>query len=155
MMTTITPYTKEMHEALVDIWERAVRQTHHFLTEADIAFFRTMVRDQALTSCPVWVASDEAGRPVGFIGKSDNRNIEMLFVDPDHHGKGIGRQLMAYAMADADYPVAVDVNEQNSGAVSFYQRLGFQTIGRSERDGTGKPFPLLHLEKRQREGDES
>lgn len=39
----------------------------------------------------------------------------------------------------------VDVNEQNEGAVGFYRRLGFEVYDRSERDGQGMPYPLLHM----------
>ncbi|MGY0625916.1 MAG: GNAT family N-acetyltransferase, partial [Paraglaciecola chathamensis] len=39
----------------------------------------------------------------------------------------------------------VDVNEQNPKALGFYQRIGFKVVGRSELDGQGKPYPLLHL----------
>jgi len=42
---------------------------------------------------------------------------------------------------------AVDVNEQNEQAVAFYRRLGLEVEGRSEVDGMGKPFPLLHMRK--------
>jgi len=45
-------------------------------------------------------------------------------------------------------PASVDVNEQNQQAVGFYRRLGFEVEGRSEVDSMGKPFPLLHLRKR-------
>jgi putative acetyltransferase len=39
----------------------------------------------------------------------------------------------------------VDVNEQNPAAVGFYQHFGFKVVGRSPLDGTGKPFPILHM----------
>ena len=40
---------------------------------------------------------------------------------------------------------SVDVNEQNPQALGFYLRLGFVRHGRSPVDGSGKPFPILHL----------
>jgi hypothetical protein len=39
----------------------------------------------------------------------------------------------------------VDVNEQNPQAVGFYLHIGCEVVGRSELDGMGKPYPLLHL----------
>ena len=39
----------------------------------------------------------------------------------------------------------LDVNEQNPQALAFYQRMGFQVVGRSAVDGQGNPFPLLHM----------
>lgn len=45
-------------------------------------------------------------------------------------------------------PLHVDVNDQNPGAVKFYEAMGFETIGRSAVDGDGRPFPLLHMRER-------
>lgn len=42
--------------------------------------------------------------------------------------------------------MTTDVNEQNSQAVGFYERMGFRRAGRSEVDGEGRPYPLIHLE---------
>lgn len=40
----------------------------------------------------------------------------------------------------------VDVNEQNPQAVGFYEKMGYRKVGRSDVDGMGKPYPLLHFE---------
>lgn len=144
MNIKVVSYTTAMHEQLVGIWDRAVRATHHFLTEADIEFYRTMVRNEALLACEIWIAADEGGQPVGFIGR-DNNHVEMLFVDPDCHGQGVGKRLVQHAISQIGSDISVDVNEQNEQAVLFYKRLGFELVGRSELDGSGRPFPLLHL----------
>jgi putative acetyltransferase len=48
------------------------------------------------------------------------------------------------------YPALIlDVNEQNPPAAGFYARQGFVVVGRSETDGEGRPFPLLHLNRGQ------
>jgi len=41
---------------------------------------------------------------------------------------------------------ALGVNEQNEQAVGVYLRLGFKIVGRSPLDGTGKPYPILHMQ---------
>lgn len=144
-MGQITAYLEEDHDYLVELWYRAVCETHAFLTEADIAFYRRIVDEQALKHVEVWVEKDDSGVPLGFIGL-DGSMVEMLFVDPDRHGQGIGTRLLRYAEQLKGSRLRVDVNEQNDGAYAFYQRYGFVRTGRSELDGSGRPFPLLHLE---------
>jgi putative acetyltransferase len=59
----------------------------------------------------------------------------------------VGRRLVRHAVVELG-ATAVDVNEQNQEAVAFYRRLGFDVEGRSDVDSMGKPFPLLHMRKR-------
>jgi len=147
MNITVKSYDASLHEKLVDIWERAVRATHDFLTDEDIVFYRNVVRDEALTGTMVKIATNEDGQPLGFIGL-DESHIEMLFVDPIFHGKGIGRALIQDAVERIGSKISVDVNEQNEQAALFYKRLGFEQIDRSELDSSGRPFPILHLKMR-------
>ncbi|WP_281255098.1 GNAT family N-acetyltransferase [Paenibacillus herberti] len=65
--------------------------------------------------------------------------------DPTYHGRGIGSRLIKYIEKLIGSNLQVDVNEQNDGAYTFYKRLGFVLIGRSELDSSGRPFPILHL----------
>ena len=67
-------------------------------------------------------------------------------------GKGAGGRLLSHAIA-AFGATSLDVNEQNEQAVGFYLHQGFVIAGRSELDGTGKPYPILHLQLRD-QGDE-
>jgi putative acetyltransferase len=127
----------------VAVWEAAVRQTHHFLSEGDIDFFRPLVREAFEGPLEVACIRDDEGTVLGFAGVAEGK-LEMLFVDPACHGRGIGRDLLDHAVAHMAART-VDVNEQNDGAAAFYRRLGAETLGRSELDGMGLPFPLLHL----------
>ena len=143
---TIRPVRPDEQEALVDIWLRAVRATHDFLTEEDIQGLLALVRDPALLEAvELWVVEDGSGAPAGWMGLSGAK-VEALFVAPEHHRRGLGRALLAHAAAQ--HPeLTVDVNEQNPGARRFYEALGFEVEGRSELDDHGLPFPLLHLRR--------
>lgn len=138
----LRPGTPEDHPALLDLWLRSVRATHAFLTEADIQDLHPLVRDFALPALELWVL-EENGRLHGWMGL-DGAKLEALFIDPDHAGKGHGRRLVEHARA-LKGPLTLDVNEENPGAVAFYRRLGFRVTGRSDLDGQGRPFPLLHM----------
>ncbi len=139
----VRPSRPDDHEALVDVWLRAVRATHDFLTDEDVAFYLPRVRDVALRDLEVWVLTDGDDRPIGWMGLAGSK-VEALFVAPEHHGAGGGRALIDHSRARHG-TLTLDVNEQNVGARRFYERLGFVTDGRSPQDGHGRPFPLLHL----------
>lgn len=143
-MLTIRPSEQGDLDALFEIWRAAVRRTHGFLAEEDVAFYAGIVRGSYLPGAALDVAVEGGdGAPVGFMGMSGG-TIEALFVHPDRHGRGIGRALVDLA-ARRSPVLRVDVNEQNPGARAFYARLGFREAGRSALDGTGRPCPLLHL----------
>ncbi|MGP2427647.1 GNAT family N-acetyltransferase [Yersinia sp. 2538 StPb PI] len=127
---------------LVEVWELAVRETHLFLTETDIQFYLPQVRDIYLPALEVRLFENST-EIVGFIGLDSNK-VETLFIDPAYHGKGIGKALLVHAQ-HLKGKLRVDVNEQNPAALTFYLKCGFIKIGRSELDGEGKPFPLIHL----------
>lgn len=132
---------------LLELWEASVRATHHFLTEADIQFFKKMIREKELFSfVELTVVRNESDVILGFSGVADG-NLEMLFIHPNERGKGIGKLLAGRAIRQQAV-TKVDVNEQNPEAVAFYQRMGFEVISRSELDSSGKPFPVLHMQLR-------
>ncbi|GAA5786308.1 acetyltransferase [Chitiniphilus shinanonensis] len=131
-MTRLRPSTPADGPRVLDIWRRAVDATHHFLTaqdrrdlDAEVAAF--------LPQAPLDLAVDELDRPIAFM-LLDAGRLEALFVDPDHHGAGVGRLLVETTLRR--HPgLLTDVNEQNLLAVGFYEKLGFERIGRSALDG--------------------
>lgn len=127
--------------ALAQIWERSVRATHGFLTEEAI---REIGREIVPVYFPAvrLFAALERGRHVAFIGLSGDK-IEMLFVDSDRLGAGLGSALVKFAMERG--ATCVDVNEQNGQALGFYLSKGFRVVGRDEADDAGRPYPVLHL----------
>ncbi|MGB8665243.1 MAG: acetyltransferase [Serratia inhibens] len=142
-MITLRARAAEDNAQLADIWQRSVRATHHFLTEDNIAQLFPLVLNHYLPAVDVWVAEDRPGHPCGFIGLSGNK-VEMLFIDAEQRGKGVGKALLAHAETLHD-ELLLDVNEQNPQAGGFYRHYGFEVTGRSALDGQGNPFPLLHM----------
>jgi putative acetyltransferase len=131
------------HEMLLGIWERSVRATHGFLSEADIQFYMPIVRDLALPALELWILVADSGEAMGFMGLCGSK-LEALFLDPPFFRSGGGRRLVEHAR-QLRGDLTVDVNEQNAGACRFYQACGFVLEGRSATDSTGRPFPLLHM----------
>lgn len=128
---------------LYDIWHAAVEATHHFLPSSAFGEIAAMVRDQYLPSKPFLVYVDDTDHPLGFMGVNDHE-IESLFVDPTHFGKGIGRAFLDH-MKIQHKTVTLEVNEQNPQAVGFYEACGFQAVRRDPTDHQGRPFPILHM----------
>jgi ribosomal protein S18 acetylase RimI-like enzyme len=54
----------------------------------------------------------------------------LVYVDPDHHGRGLGTELtkhvLAHATADGCDGVALDVSRDNPTAIHVYESLGFE-----------------------------
>jgi putative acetyltransferase len=130
------------HEALVGIWRRAVEATHDFLTAAAVDAFEARLREE-LPRAAVRVATGPAGEPLGFLAARGGE-IDMLFVDPPAHGRGVGSALLD----DVRAPIlTLQVNEQNETAWAWYRRRGFVGTGRSDTDADGLPYPLIHLRR--------
>lgn len=139
----ITAIEAEDVPRAVEVWEASVRATHHFLTETDIQHLKPLVGDELSRLETLVGVRDDAGWVVGFIGVEDVE-VAALFIHPAWRGQGIGRRLLTYAVETLGAS-QLDVNEQNDQAVGFYRRMGFEVAGRSEVDGMGLPFPLLHM----------
>jgi putative acetyltransferase len=141
-MISIRPARAADGARLIDIWRRAVDATHDFLQPADRHAIDQEV-SAFLPQAPAWLATDADDCAVGFM-LIDGTHMDALFIDPDWHGKGVGRSLVQHGLA-LHPAMTTDVNEQNEGALTFYERLGFARTGRSDLDGQGRPYPLLHL----------
>jgi putative acetyltransferase len=139
----VSPVHAEDYSRVVEVWEASVRATHHFVKESDIEIFRPLVRGE-LPNVELACVRDEEKLVAGFIGIAEGK-IEMLFIHPDWRGHGIGSRLLKYAV-DERAATGLDVNEQNDQALGFYLHMGFEIVGRSELDGMGKPYPLLHMQ---------
>ena len=137
------------YEELTRVWEASVRATHDFLPDSYIELLKNLVLTRYLDSVMLICTKDSSQRITGFAGVAAGK-IEMLFIDPDHRGQGLGKKLLHYALQHLNAD-ELDVNEQNPQALGFYFKQGFEVIGRSEVDGMGQPYPLLHMRLRQAE----
>ncbi|MFC4224443.1 GNAT family N-acetyltransferase [Lysinibacter cavernae] len=127
---------------IVKIWRSSVEATHTFLTVEDINRYELRMVTHYLPAVELDIATID-GHAVGFLGWVDD-SIEMLFVDAGAMRRGVGTALLHAAQLRSPQLV-LDVNEQNPAALSFYEHSGFLRVGRSETDGDGRPFPIIHL----------
>lgn len=135
--------TTTLVEQLVNVWERSVTETHLFLSAEEIEEIKKYVPQALCGVANLLIAVNENDLPVAFMGV-ENGMLEMIFVDPDERGKGLGKRLIQYGIEK--YSInEVTVNEQNPQARGFYEHLGFQTYKRTEYDEQGQPYPLLYM----------
>lgn len=77
-----------------------------------------------------------------------------IHVDPDHHGTGVGRQLMdglvERARADGLHTLVAAVDGENAGSIRFHERLGFVETARMPEIGFkhGRWLDLVLLQRR-------
>ncbi|BFO05652.1 Uncharacterized N-acetyltransferase YjaB [Pseudomonas putida] len=141
-LTLQTPNVSDYPE-LVRIWEASVRATHDFMPDAYIVLLREHVLRRYLDAVMLVCCRDSTRRILGFAGVANGR-VDMLFVAPEYRGQGIGKRLLRYAVDELNAE-RLDVNEQNPQALGFYLHEGFEVTGRSDTDGLGQPYPLLHM----------
>ena len=135
--------TPDLINSLLPIWERSVRETHLFLSDAEIQSIKGYVPQALSQVAHLIVAQDDGGRPVAFMGIEDGV-LEMLFLSPEERGKGLGKRLLQYGIER--YAVArLAVNEQNPQARGFYEHMGFRVYQRADYDEQGNPYPLFYM----------
>ncbi len=135
--------SREDYGEIIEVWEESVRASHNFISEDEINFYRTVIKDAYLAQVSLYCIR-EGMRITSFIGiKGDS--LEMLFVRPGYFRRGYGRRLLSWAVKYMGVS-RVDVNEENKGAVEFYRKMGFTVVRRSPVDNEGKPHPILHME---------
>ena len=70
---------------------------------------------------------------VGFVGV-DDKYLAWLYIDPDHYGKGIGRELLKLGIREIGAGAWTIVLDGNQKAISLYESEGFQDVRRFARD---------------------
>lgn len=139
----INPYTDIYRQQVLTIWEKSVLATHDFLTSTDFEEIKEFVSNINFNDFQVFCLTKE-NLVLGFIGVADKK-VEMLFLDPKYFGQGLGLKLLNFAVKELNAD-KLDVNEQNKKALKFYQKFGFDTFERTNKDDQGRNYPLLRMQ---------
>ncbi|GAB2203422.1 GNAT family N-acetyltransferase [Roseibium sp.] len=118
----IRPYVSQDAERIIHIWRKASEFAHPFLSDNFHDMAATAIRDIYLPKAETYV-TEINGVAVGFISLLDNY-IGGLFLDPQYHGRGLGRALVGHAVKQKG-PLTVEVFKENARGRRFYAANGF------------------------------
>lgn len=124
MITTITHWTQQKLDQIMDIWLSSNKQAHPFVDPGYWESNRRQVREAIPQS--ELLAWTEGEKILAFLGLSGDW-IAGLFVDASRRGQGIGHRLIEAAKKRHSY-LGLAVYVKNKQAVSFYQREGFSVV---------------------------
>ncbi|UPG72925.1 GNAT family N-acetyltransferase [Roseomonas gilardii subsp. gilardii] len=124
------------------IWLEASLIAHPFIGRQLLLEQRLLIEDKYLPNSETLVAC-QGNKSLGFISLLD-KFVGGIFVAPGQQGKGVGRQLIAYAL-ERKGELTLEVYTQNEQAVSFYTSLGFREVSRRPYDDEGMPFENARL----------
>jgi phosphinothricin acetyltransferase len=77
-----------------------------------------------------------------------------IYVDPAHHGQGIGRALLEHLITSTEaagiWTIQSGIFPENTASLALHQHCGFRIVGRRERLGQhhGHWRDVLHIERR-------
>jgi GNAT superfamily N-acetyltransferase len=84
-----------------------------------------------------WGIEDEAGVLAGVMGIQAVRDVDLIrhaYVRPGLQRSGIGGRLLEDLTARAERPLLVGTWATATWAIRFYERNGFELVGREEKD---------------------
>ena len=136
---TIRPATNDDVGAIVGIYNWAVNQTFATIdseplsAEEAAAWWETHARRSRLI-----VATDDSG-VIGwarlFPWKQRGIDVveDLVYVDPVHHGRGIGRELLSELIKQAQglgyKTIVATVATDNRSGLQLHEKLGFESVG--------------------------
>jgi GNAT superfamily N-acetyltransferase len=107
------------------------------------------VAGEDIAAGDVWVATGADGQIAGVVALAPGDapgalDLNKLFIEPRHIRSGVGRALLAHAIAEARRRAADDSGRPNAAA--FYERAGAVRIGEAPSDAVpGRLLPLYEV----------
>jgi len=135
MKVEIRQYMASDLNSVLETWEVATRLVHKFMNNDFIAIERKNVADIYMPNTDTWVAEiDNEVR--GFIALMGNE-VGAIFLQPNYHGKGVGKVLMDKAQ-ELHGDLEVEVFRENSIGRKFYSQYGFKLLEEKFHEPTGQ-----------------
>ena len=101
---------------------------------------RVFIRDVLLPNNEVWVAEEDGGRVIGFVGLGDDF-VWHLWVLPEEQNRSVGTALLELAKERRPDGLQLWVFQRNVGARRFYERQGFTLVELTDGSGNEEREP--------------
>lgn len=131
-------------EDLLDVWYDSSSLAHPFLETDFMEQEMVNVRDVYIPVTKTWVNLSD-GILDGFISMIGNE-VGAIFVSPEKHGRGIGKNLMDHVRELHD-ELEVEVFKDNKIGRAFYDKYGFKIIKEHLHEETGDRLLRMKFKK--------
>lgn len=138
----IREYSAADTETVLDIWFTASIKAHNFMAPE---FWESQVgnmRDIYLPASRTYVFQGD-GEVRGFYSLYEGI-LAAIFVNPQHQGCGIGKQLMQHAKLERP-KLSLNVYKENQATIEFYLSQGFKIVSAQADEHTGHQEYTMHL----------
>ena len=145
-MITYREYQESDWKAICEIHDRA--RPDELLGSCDPRGFIPIEQDKEvedLKRSRKFVACID-DKVVGFVGV-DEDYLAWLYIDPDHHGNGIGRELLRIGIREIGEGAWTIVLDGNYKAISLYKSEGFKEASRFAGENNSYPCLCLRMER--------
>jgi putative acetyltransferase len=149
----VRPCRPDDVDALIDIFRSSVRVVarRDYTQEQVLAWAPDQIDRKAwaarYSDRPAWVA-EIAGVPVGFSDLEPDGHLDMMFVHPDHQGRGVASALLAQIERIA-HEQGIDIlyTQASITARPFFERRGFRLVAQQTVTLHGQTFTNYRMEK--------
>jgi putative acetyltransferase len=136
---TLRSYRAEDEDAAIELWRLTWQQAYPTIDfNARVAWWRDRWRNELVPNAAITVA-EQSDVLIGFVTIDGKGYLDQLVVSPDNWGSKLATALVDEAKRLSPAGVTLLVNKDNTRAVRFYERNGFQHAGEDVNPTSGRP----------------
>ena len=161
MECTIQPIKEDDRHPIINIFNHYVEHSFAAFPESKLPYEAFDMFLQMSKGLPAATLKDSNAYVIGFgMLRVYNpmpvfsRTAEITyFIDPDHTGKGLGKQLLEFLETEGKKKgittILADISSLNTGSIHFHRQNGFVESGRFKQVGKkmGKIFDTVWMQK--------
>ncbi len=139
----LRPYRASDEDVAIALWQAAWQQAYPAIDfAARVSWWRERWRNELVPSADIIVA-EQSGALVGFVTIDKKGYLDQLVVDPAHWGGTVATALMNEAKRLSPAHITLLVNADNTRAIRFYARNGFEHAGDDVNPTSGRPVKRM------------